>query len=101
MYSASTSDVMKSYIMAVGDAQMFLGFLTPVLTQLLFQSHRLLLSHVSAEVRGENTPERKLASQPPGHKSDTFTTEQPVRGFKGNFAWSPIVYPSEFIYRFL
>ena len=27
-----------------------------------FQSHRLLFSHASAEVRGENTPERKVAS---------------------------------------
>ena len=48
--------------MAVGDAQVFPGLLTPVLTQLPFQSHRLLLSHASAEVKGENTPERKFAS---------------------------------------
>ena len=48
--------------MAVGDAHVFLGFLTPVLTQLSFQSHRPLFSHASAEVRGENTPERKVAS---------------------------------------
>ena len=27
-----------------------------------FQSHRLLFSHAFAEVRGENTPERKFAS---------------------------------------
>ena len=47
--------------MAVGDAYVFPGFLTPVLT-LLFQSHQLLFSHASAEVRGENTPERKVAS---------------------------------------
>ena len=40
----------------------FPGFLTPVLTLLFFQSHRLLFSHASAEVRGENTPERKVAS---------------------------------------
>ena len=59
--------------MAVRDARVFPGSLTPVLTQLFFQSHRLLFSHVSAEVRGENTPERKFAlnwgsnSQPPGH----------------------------------
>ena len=48
--------------MAVGDAYVFPGFLTPVLTILFFQSHRLLFSHASAEVRGENTPERKVAS---------------------------------------
>ena len=48
--------------MAVGDAYVFPGFLTPVLTQLSFQSHRLLFSHASAEVRCLNTPERKFAS---------------------------------------
>ena len=48
--------------MAVGDAYVFPGFLTPVLTLLFFQSHRLLFSHASAEVRGENKPERKVAS---------------------------------------
>ena len=42
--------------MAVGDAHVFPGFLTPVLTQISFQSHRLLFSHTSAEVRSENTP---------------------------------------------
>ena len=39
-----------------------LAFLTPELTQLSFQSHCLLFSHASAEVRAENTPERKFAS---------------------------------------
>ena len=48
--------------MAVCDAYVFPGFLTPVLTLLFFQRHRLLFSHASAEVRGENTPERKVAS---------------------------------------
>ena len=48
--------------MAVGDANVFPGFLTAVLTQLSFQSHRLLFSHASAEVSGENTPERQFAS---------------------------------------
>ena len=46
--------------MAVGEAHVFPGFLTPVLTQLSIQSHRLLFSHAS-EVRGENTPERQFA----------------------------------------
>ena len=46
--------------MAVAAAHVFPGFLTPVLTQLSFQSHRLLFSHASAVVRGENTPERSL-----------------------------------------
>ena len=48
--------------MAVGDAHVFTGFLTPVLTQFSFQSHRLLFSHASGQVRGENTPERNFAS---------------------------------------
>ena len=50
------------HIMAVSDAHVFLGFLTPVLTQLSFLSQRLLFSHASAEVRGENLLERKFAS---------------------------------------
>ena len=41
---------------------MFPGFLTPILNKFSFQSHRLLFSHASAEVRGENTLERKVAS---------------------------------------
>ena len=48
--------------MAVGDAHVFPGFFTPVLTQISFQSQTLLFSHASAEVRGENTPERSFAS---------------------------------------
>ena len=48
-------------IVAVSDSHVFPDFLTPVLTQLSFQSHRLLFSHAS-EVRGETTPERKFAS---------------------------------------
>ena len=39
--------------MAVGDANVFPGFLTQVLTQLSFQSQRLLFSHASADVRGK------------------------------------------------
>ena len=64
--------------MAVGDAHVFPGFLIPVLTQLSFPSHRLLFSSTS-EVRGENTPKSKFASQPTGHESDTLTTELPPR----------------------
>ena len=40
----------------------FLAFSTPLQTQLSFQSHRLIFSHVSAELRGENTPKRRFAS---------------------------------------
>ena len=40
----------------------FLAFSHQYLHNFSFQSHRLLFSHASAEVRGENTPERKVAS---------------------------------------
>ena len=46
--------------MAVGDAHVFPGFLTPVLTQLSFQNHRLLFSHASAEMRATILEYRKL-----------------------------------------
>ena len=48
--------------MAVGDAHVFPGFLTPVLTQISFQSHRLLFSHALAAVIGENTAQRNFSS---------------------------------------
>ena len=69
--------------MAVGDTHVFPGFLTPVLTQLSFQSHQLLFSHASVEVRGQNTPSEKLAStkyQIHNHESNTLTTEPSRRG---------------------
>ena len=40
----------------------FLAFPHQYYHNFSFQSHRLLFSHASAEVRGENTPERKVAS---------------------------------------
>ena len=46
--------------MAVSDAYVLPGFLTPVQTELSLQSHGLLFSYAS-EVRGKNTPERKFA----------------------------------------
>ena len=48
--------------MAVGDAHVFPYFLTPVLTQLFFLKPPTTFLNTSAEVRGENTPERKSAS---------------------------------------
>ena len=63
--------------MAVSDAHVFPGFLTPVLQQLFFQSHRLLLIHASAEVRGENTPERKVAST--GNRTHNHQVMSPTR----------------------
>ena len=63
--------------MTVGDAHVFPGFVTPVLTQLSFQSHRLLFPHASAEVRGENTQERKFAST--GDRTHNHQVMSPIR----------------------
>ena len=72
--------------MAVGDAYVNPGFLTPVLTQLFFRKPQT--TFLTCFCRGER---RKYAekksrlnrgsnSQPPGHESDTLTTEPPGRG---------------------
>ena len=42
----------KSHIVVVGDKHVFPGFLTPVLTQLSFQSQQLLFPHAS-EIRAK------------------------------------------------
>ena len=58
---------------------MFPGFLQPVLTQISSQSHQLLFSHASAEVRGKNTPERNFASsrsQTHNHRVTSTTRSQ-------------------------
>ena len=91
--------------MAVGDAHMFPGFLTPVLTQLFFP--KLLTTFLTCFYRGER---RKYAgkkvrltrgsnSQGPGHGSDTNTTEQPGRGpkivklfYKVFCQWQQLIY---------
>ena len=72
--------------MAVGDAYVFPGCLIPVLTQLFFPKPPT--TFLKCFCRGER---RKYAgkksrlnwgsnSQPPGHQSDTLTTELPGRG---------------------
>ena len=72
--------------MAVGDAYVFPGFLTPVLTQLFFPNP--LTTFLTCFCRGER---RKYAgkksrlyqgsnSSPPSYQSDTLTTEPPRRG---------------------
>ena len=72
--------------MAVGDAHVFPGFLTPVITQLFFPKPPT--TFLTCFCRGER---RKYAgkksrfnqgsnSQPPGHESDMLTTEPPGRG---------------------
>ena len=69
--------------MVVDDAHVFPGFLTPVLRQLFFRSHRLLFSHASAEVRGKNMPERKFTST--GDQTHNHQVMSPIR--------SPLSYP--------
>ena len=72
--------------MAVGDAYVFPGFLTPVLTQLFFPKPPT--TFLTCFCRGER---RKCAgkesrlnrgsnSQPPGHESNILTTEPSGRG---------------------
>ena len=72
--------------MAVGDAYVFSGFLTPVLTQLFFPKPPT--TFLTSFCRGER---RKCAGrksrlnggsnmQPPGHGSDKLTTEPRGRG---------------------
>ena len=54
----------------------FLAFSHQYYHNFSFQSHRLLFSHASAEVRGENTQERKAAStwdETPNHKVMSLT----------------------------
>ena len=100
--------------MAVGDAYVFPGFLTPVLTLLFFPKPPT--TFLTCFCRGER---RKYAgkksrlnrgsnSQPPGHESDTLTTEPPGRGLwekkklliSSNFSFSPPVF-STFLETFL
>ena len=63
--------------MAVGDARVFPGFLTPVLTPISLQSHRLLFTHASAAVRGGNTPERNFDST--GSRTHNHQVMSPTR----------------------
>ena len=71
--------------MAVGDAHVFPGFLTPVLTQLFFP--KTPTTFLTCFCRGERRKyarkkvrlNRGLNSQPPGQESDTLTTEPPRR----------------------
>ena len=73
----ATLTLSQGHIMTVGAAHVFPCFLTPVLTQLSFQSHRLLVSHASREVRGENTLERKFVST--GYRTHNLQVMSPTR----------------------
>ena len=76
--------------MEVGDAYVFPGFLTPVLTQLFFPQQPT--TFLTCFCRGER---RKYAAkksrlnrgsnlQPQGHESDTLTTEPQGQGVSGD-----------------
>ena len=71
--------------MAVGDAYVFPGFLTPVLTQLFFPKppNTFLTCFCRGERRKYAGKKSRLNrgsnSQPPGHESDMLTTEPPRR----------------------
>ena len=72
--------------MVVGDAYVFPGFLTPVLTQLFFPKPPT--TFLTCFCRGETRKKagkksclnRGWNSQPPGHESDTLTIEPPRQG---------------------
>ena len=73
--------------MTVGNAYVLPGFLTPVLTQLFFP--KLPTTFLTCICRGERQKyagkksrlNRGSNSQPPGHESDTPTTEPTGQGF--------------------
>ena len=95
--------------MAVGDAYVFPGFLTPVLTQLFFPKPPTTI--LTCFCRGEKRKNagkksrlnQGLNSLPPGHESNTLTTEPPGRGKilfgkgrkhgKGQKCWLPAFSP--------
>ena len=79
--------------MAVVDAYVFPGFLTPVLTQLFFP--KAPTTFLTCFCRGEKQKyagkksclKRGSNSQPPGHESDMLTTEPPGWGFPTGVDW--------------
>ena len=72
--------------MAVGDAYVFPGFLTPVITQLFFpKPPTTFLTYFCRGERRKYAGKKShlnggLNSHPPGHESDTLTAETPGRG---------------------
>ena len=75
------------HVMAVRDAYVFSGFLTPGLTQLFFpKPPTTFLACFCRGVRQKYARKKSRLnggsnSQPPGHESDMLTTEPPRRGF--------------------
>ena len=76
--------------MAVGDAHVFPGFLTPALTQIFFPNPpTIFLICLCRDERRKYAGKkvrlsRKSNSQPPGHESDTLTFEPPGRAKENN-----------------
>ena len=74
--------------MAVGDAHVFSGFLTPVLTQLFFLQPPTTFLTCFCTGERQKYPGKKVRlnqgwnSQPPGHESDTLTIEPLGWGFQ-------------------
>ena len=72
--------------MVVGDAYVFPSFLTPVLTQLFFPKPPItFLTCFCRDERRKHAGKKCRLNQgsslqPPGHESDTLTTEPPGRG---------------------
>ena len=66
--------------MAVGEAHVFSGSLTPVLTQLFFSKATDFFSHMLRRGKRRRYAKKKgrlnrgSNLQPPGHESDTLTT---------------------------
>ena len=90
--------------MAVGEAHVYPGFLTSVLTQLFFP--KLPTTFLACFCRGErrNYAEKKVRlnlesnSQPPGHESDTLTTEPPGRGSRTGLHYDNLIVKELFCY---
>ena len=67
--------------MAIGDPHVFHGFLTPVLTQLFFPKPPTTFLTCFCRGEGRKYAGKKVRlnrgsnTQPPGHESDTLTTE--------------------------
>ena len=87
----------QGHIMAVGDAHVLPGFLTPVLTQLFFPKPPT--TFLACFCRGERQKYagKKILlnwgsnSQPPGHESDMLATEPPRLGLnKKNYSFTLI-----------
>ena len=84
--------------MVVGDAYVFPGFLTQALKQLFFRKPPTTFLACFCRGKMRKYPGKKIClnrglnSQPPGHESDTLTTEPPWGG-SAQFNASQLTYP--------